>query len=94
MKVDPKHYTLEFENQQVRVVRVKIGAHESTPMHQHVLNRVVVYLTDQNLRIIGSDGKVETQTRRAGDIVWGESVQHKEENLNGRPFEALMVELK
>jgi uncharacterized RmlC-like cupin family protein len=94
VKVDPKHYTLEFENQQVRVVRVKIGAHESTPMHQHVLNRVVVYLTDQNLRIIGSDGKVETQTRRAGDIVWGESVQHKEENLNGRPFEALMVELK
>src|ERR1017187_8421222 len=33
--VDPKHYKVEFENDQVRVLRVKIGPHESTPEHQH-----------------------------------------------------------
>src|ERR1051326_1575826 len=47
LKVDPKHYKLEFENGQVRVFRVKIGPHEKVPLHEHVLNRVVVYLTGQ-----------------------------------------------
>jgi hypothetical protein len=48
VKVDPKDYKVEFENSQVRVVRVKIGAHQKVPLHEHFLNRVVVYLTDQN----------------------------------------------
>jgi uncharacterized RmlC-like cupin family protein len=94
LKVDPKHYRLEFENDQVRVFRVRIGAHESAPLHEHVLNRVGVYLTGQNFRVTGADGKVETQTRKAGEIAWGEATKHKEENLSDQPFEAVVVELK
>src|ERR1700733_8256824 len=30
LKVDGKHYKLEFENDQVRVLRMKLGAHQST----------------------------------------------------------------
>ena len=37
LKIDSKHYKLEFENDQVRVFRVHIGPHESTPMHEHQL---------------------------------------------------------
>src|ERR1039458_1525999 len=33
--VDPKHYKVEFENDQVRVLRARIGPHESTPVHKH-----------------------------------------------------------
>ena len=33
VKIDPKHYKVEFENDQVRVLRVKIGAHETAPMN-------------------------------------------------------------
>ncbi len=28
VKVDPKHYTVEFENDQVRVLRIRYGPHE------------------------------------------------------------------
>jgi uncharacterized RmlC-like cupin family protein len=94
LKVDPRHYKLEFENDQVRVLRVTIGPHESAPLHEHVLNRVAVYLTGQNFRVVGADGKTETATRSAGDIAWGERVKHQEENLSDKPFEALVVELK
>ena len=35
VKVDAKDYKVEFENSQVRVVRVKIGAHQKVPLHEH-----------------------------------------------------------
>jgi hypothetical protein len=34
VKVDKKHYKVELENGQVRVLRVKIGPHQSTPLHE------------------------------------------------------------
>ena len=71
LKVYPKVYHVEFENSQVRVVRVKFPAHEGAPMHEHQLNRVVVYLTDQNTRITGMDGKVEIALHKAGEVSWG-----------------------
>ena len=94
VKVDPKHYKVEFENDQVRVLRVTIGPHESTPLHEHILNRVVTYISDQNFRITGEDGKSDMQQHHAGDIAWGEGAKHKEENLTDKPFEAVIVELK
>ncbi len=94
LKLDPKHYKLEFENDQVRVMRVKIGPHQATPLHEHVLNRVVTYITEQKFRITSTDGKVEDQEHKAGDAVWGVPTSHKEENLSDKPFEAVVVELK
>ncbi|MDA1314308.1 MAG: hypothetical protein O2968_13290 [Acidobacteria bacterium] len=95
VKVDPKHYTVDFENDQVRVVRVRIGPNESTPMHEHVRKRVATFLTDQNFRAINAGGKTEAAVNEAGAVVWGEGpLRHREENLSDEPFEALMVELK
>ncbi len=94
LKVDPQDYHLEFENSQVRVIRVRMASHRQVPTHEHALNRVVVYLTDQNGRMTSTDGKVETAQHKAGEVSWGGPVTHKEENLMDRPFEALMVEFK
>jgi quercetin dioxygenase-like cupin family protein len=94
VKVDPKEYSVEFENSQVRVMRIKIGAHQTTPLHEHARNRVVVYLTDQNFKITSADGKVETPQHKAGEASWGGPAKHKEENLNDKPFEVVVVELK
>jgi uncharacterized RmlC-like cupin family protein len=94
LKVDPKDYKVEFENDQVRVIRVKIGAHQTAPMHEHSLNRVVTYLTDQDFQVTSADGKVDHVQHKAGDTSWGAPAKHKEENLSGKPFEAIMVELK
>lgn len=95
LKVDPGDYKLDFENSQVRVIRVHIAAYQQVPMHEHVLNHVVIYLTDYSARTTTADGKVETAQHKAGDVVWADRpVTHKEENLMGRPFEAVIVEFK
>jgi uncharacterized RmlC-like cupin family protein len=94
VKVDSRHYKVEFENDQVRVLRVRIGAKETAPMHEHVLNRVVTYLTDQNFRVTNAEGKADLVIHKFGDVSWGGPAKHKEENLSDRPFEALVVELK
>lgn len=94
VKVDPKHYKVEFENDQVRVLRVKIGAHETAPKHEHTLNRVTVYLTDQNFRVTTSDGKTESVQHKQGEAGWGTPITHKEENVSDKPFEAIVTEIK
>lgn len=94
LKVDPRDYKLEFENSQVRVIRVHMAAHRQVPLHEHMLNRVVIYLTDQNGSMTQSDGKVDTAQHKAGEVSWGAPVTHKEENLMDHPFEAIMVEFK
>jgi phage host-nuclease inhibitor protein Gam len=94
VKVDRKDYKVEFENSQVRVVRVKIPAHGKVPMHEHTLNRVVTYLTDQNASMTTADGKTETAQHKAGEVSWGGPVKHREENLRDGPSEAVVVEFK
>jgi quercetin dioxygenase-like cupin family protein len=94
VKVDPKDYKVEFENSQVRVVRVRIGAHQKVPLHEHTLNRVVCYVTDQNGSMTTPDGKTETAQHQAGEVSWGGPTKHREENLRDGPFEAVVVEFK
>jgi len=94
VKIDPKHYKVEFENDQVRVIRAHMGPHESVPMHEHTLNRVTIFLTDQNIRATGPDGKSAVTEHKAGDVIWSAPVTHKEENLNASEFEVIAVEIK
>ena len=94
VKVDPKDYKVEFENSQVRVVRVKIGAHQKVPLHEHVLNRVVVYLTDQNGSMTTPDGKTEIAQHKAGEVSWGGPNQASGREPPDGPFEAVVVEFK
>jgi quercetin dioxygenase-like cupin family protein len=94
LTVDPKDYKLEFENSQVRVTRVRFSPHHAVPLHEHMLNRVVVYLTDQNSRMTAADGKVDIAQHKAGEASWGGPVKHQEENLSDKVFEAIVVELK
>jgi uncharacterized RmlC-like cupin family protein len=94
VKVDPKHYKVEMENDQVRVLRVKIGPRESAPLHEHTLNRVVTYLTDQDFQVTSAGGKTEHSQHKAGEVSWGGYAKHKEDNLSANPFEVVVVELK
>jgi len=93
-KVDPEDYRVEFENSQVRVLRVHMAPKRAVPLHEHQLDRVVVYLTDQNTRVTTPDGKADTIQHKAGDVSWSGPAKHREENLNDSPFEVVVVELK
>ena len=79
--VDGTHYKVEFENEHVRVLRIHYGPHEKGARHEHLLNRVVVYLNDQ------AGGKTD-DVRVAGAAV------HAEENDSDRAADRIAVELK
>ena len=93
VKVDPKHYKVEFENDRVRVIRSHYGPHEKGAMHQHPAN-VSVLLTDIHNKVTLPDGKTEEFHGKAGQTGWLAAVKHQAENLTDKPFELIQVELK
>ncbi len=93
VKVDSKHYTVEFENDQVRVLRIRYGPREKSVMHSHPAG-VVILVTDMNTRFTLAGGKAEERQGKAGQVLPAEAVTHLPENLSDQPFEAILVELK
>lgn len=93
IKADPKHYTVEFENDEVRVVRIKYGPHEKSVMHEHPAN-VAVFLTDADGKFTLPDGKKVGELRKAGSVEWDAGGKHLPENVGDKPFELILVELK
>ena len=55
VKVDPKHYTVVTENDQVRILKAHYGPHEKSVMHSHP-NTVAVFLTDAKGQFTFPDG--------------------------------------
>ncbi len=93
VKVDKKHYKVEFENDQVRVLRIQYGPGEKSVMHEHP-DSVAVFLTDQKSKFTYPDGKSEEVTAKAGDVKWNPAFKHDPESLSDKPFELILVELK
>ncbi|HLG99706.1 MAG TPA: hypothetical protein VKX49_25585 [Bryobacteraceae bacterium] len=79
--VDAKHYKVEFENDQVRVLRVHYDAHDKGAEHEHLLNRVVLYLNEQT-------------GAKADDVRISGPGKHTEENRGDQPADRIAVELK
>jgi quercetin dioxygenase-like cupin family protein len=93
VKVDPKHYKVEFENSQVRVLRINYGPHEKSVMHHHP-GSVAVYLSDGQARMTTPDGKSQNSPIKAGVAEWTPAGSHQPENVGDKPFELILVELK
>jgi quercetin dioxygenase-like cupin family protein len=93
VKVDPKHYKVEFENDQVRVLHVTYGAHEKSVMHEHP-GALAVFLTDGQSKFTFPDGKTQDAPIKAGTTMWTPAGKHLPENTGDRPFELIVVEMK
>ena len=84
LKVNPKNYKLELENDHVRIFRVNFGPNEKGMLHTHVRNYIVTYMTPQAK---GDRGQVNPH--------FGEgTVTHTENNPMDWPVERVAVELK
>ena len=93
VKVDPKHYAVEVENEKVRVLRIKCGPGEKSAMHGHPPG-VVVFVSDCDGTFTFPDGSAEPIKAKAGDVVWSDATEHLPENKASEPLEVLLVELK
>jgi hypothetical protein len=79
--VDPDRYKVMFQNEYVRVLRIHFGPHEKGAEHEHILNRVVLYLNDQG------------RTKKDDVRIAGAAV-HTEQNESDQPADRIAVELK
>jgi hypothetical protein len=79
--VDKTHYQVALDNEHVRVLRVHYGPHEKGQQHEHILNRVVVYLNDQ-------------PNAKADDVRMAGAATHTEENASDKAADRIAVELK
>jgi hypothetical protein len=93
VRVDSKHYTVEFENEQIRVLRIKYGPREKSVMHSHP-PLVGIFLTDHHSRFSYPGGRTEELKAKAGDVKYLDAFEHDPENLSDKPFEVIAVELK
>ncbi len=93
VKVDPQHHKVEFENDQVRVLRWSIGPHEKSPMHEHPAN-IAVFLTDADVKITFPDGTTAERHAQAGQVFSSAPVKHAAENVGEKPIEMVQIELK
>jgi len=92
-KVDPKHYKVEFENDQVRVLRISYGPGEKSVMHEHP-DAVAIFLTDADSKFTFPDGTTQENKPTAGMTLWTPAGKHLPENVGDKPFELILVEMK
>jgi quercetin dioxygenase-like cupin family protein len=90
---DPQHYTVEFENDKVRVIRIKYGPHEKSVMHSHGPNASVI-ISGGTVRMTTPDGASEDVALEPGSVMWADAEEHLPENLSDGPMEVVLVELK
>jgi hypothetical protein len=78
---DPRHYKVAFENENVRVLRIHFDPRDKGEEHEHILNRVVVYLNDQT-------------AAKADEVRMAGAATHSEQNAADTPADRIAVELK
>ena len=93
VKVDPRHYKVEVENAQMRVLRITDGPHEKSVMHGHPAS-VAVFLTDGQVKFTLPNGKTDERSWKAGQTMWVDAGKHLPENVGDKPLELILVELK
>ena len=93
-QADPKHYTVELENDQVRVLRIHFGPREKSVLHAHPAGFAIL-LSDCDFRFYLPQGQTQDILGKLGQIVeFTEAFEHLPENRSDKPFEAIIVELK
>jgi quercetin dioxygenase-like cupin family protein len=92
-KVDPGHFKVILNNQQVRVMDVHMKPGEKSPMHSHP-NHVICSLTGGTTKFTLANGKTDTVTIKAGQAVWHNGERHTVENVGKNEVHSLDIELK
>jgi quercetin dioxygenase-like cupin family protein len=91
--VDPSHHKVEFENDQVRVLRIDFGAGEKSVMHSHPC-LIAIGVTDSSLLFHFPDGSTRNAELKTGQVVVAKPTTHQPENQTSESSEVIVVELK
>ena len=88
-------YTLDMENERVRILRLVLAPGQSTEEHSHALQGVSVVITEGKIAVDLPGRETETVTFKPGDYRWHEGgMRHSLRNVGSGTFEAVEIELK
>jgi len=91
--VDADHYSVVFENDKVRVIRIKYGPGESSVMHYHP-DSVAVFFDALKGQFELPDGSKQDINTEAGQAIYTPAGQHLPTNMGDAAFELVQIELK
>jgi quercetin dioxygenase-like cupin family protein len=94
VRLDPAHYRIEIDNNQVRVLRLRLKRGGRTPLHEEPFEQLLVPLTAARLKVVGPEGKAKTVAYKQAELQWLSPGKETDENVGGGPYEALIVEFK
>jgi hypothetical protein len=86
---DSKHYKVEFENDIVRVLRVRLDVGDSTPRHAHAAY-CAIEISDSSLK----EGNGAVSESKAGQVFCGDATSHAPQNVGKALAESIVVEFK
>ena len=89
---DPGHYSVSFENELVRILRVRYRAGEKSIMHRHPAS-CAVFLTDQTFNFTIPDGTTEPASVPAGALGCSDANVHLPQNI-ADDADFVMIEFK
>jgi quercetin dioxygenase-like cupin family protein len=92
-EVDSAHYKVEFENDQVRVLRITYGPGDKSKMHSHP-ESMAVFLTGGDGIFTFPDGKSEDIKWESGQFLWMPAQTHQPQNTGDKGFELIQIEMK
>src|SRR5262245_2911157 len=85
----------KIENEQARVLVVTSAPGAKSALHDHKMNRVMIYLDAGKMTLTDTNGKVETLSFSAGQPLWSPaSGLHISHNVSGHSVRIVEVELK
>ncbi len=91
---DPDHYSVEYENDVARLVRIRYGAGETSAMHNHPAN-CAIFLISQPSTFEMPDGEIqEIPAASAGDVLCSDAEVHLPSNAGEGALELILLELK
>ena len=93
VKVAPDSYKVSLENDQVRVLEVRIKQGAKVEMHSHPRS-VAICLNGQRLKFTFPNGKTENADLKRGQAVWLDGLSHAVENIGTEDVSSVVVELK
>lgn len=90
--IAPQLVKIEFEDERVRVVHLRVAPHEAVPTHERPA-RVVIPLSTSDVAMPRADGSVATVRSAAGEAGWGGPTKRTFTNLDA-PVDNIIVDLK
>ena len=91
--LDPKFFSVDLDNDQVRVARVKVPGDGSTPI-QTQLARLIIFLTRGRVTFRSPETGRRPEKGSPGEMLWFEAGPQQIDNEDNDPVSMVILELK